>query len=90
MRKIAAIGLVAAALMAGASINQGAEAMSPQKPKTAVCDPKPVHRLDRYTTWQYVTPDLAKYEHIGRCSKVIVGTGQSVIINQRGNVVDVS
>jgi hypothetical protein len=91
MRKMTAAVVVATSLMIGASINNGADAMaSAQQSKTTSCNPKPVHRLDKYTTWQYVTPTLAHYEHIGRCSKVIVGKGQSVIIGQDGHVADES
>ena len=57
---------------------------------TPACDPRPVHRIDRYTTWQYVTPDEARYEHIGYCSKVIVGLNQSVILGEDGHVADQS
>lgn len=58
--------------------------------QAASCDWRPVHRIDRWTTWQYVTPALARYEHIGKCSKVITGDRQSVIIGQDGHVADVS
>jgi hypothetical protein len=89
MRKFVSVGVIALALMTGAAINNGADAMASQNPTTS-CNPKPVHRLDKYTSWQYVTPALAKYEHINLCSKVIVGRWQSVIVDLDGEVVDES
>jgi hypothetical protein len=97
IREIIATLIAAAALAALALVVTGQPSpqavtvrLSASQKAHPACDWRIVHRLDRYTTWQYVTPDLARYEHIGRCSKVFAGTGQSVITGQDGHVADVS
>ncbi len=94
---LAVIGLLAG-LFAVTSTQANASTVSYLRPavtaahtfKPPACNWRTVHRLDRYTTWQYVTPRLARYEHIGLCSKVIGGQDQSVIVGQDGHVADVS
>jgi hypothetical protein len=93
IREIIATLIAAAALAALTLAVTGqppAQAVSVHHSAGRTCDWHRVHRLDRYTTWQYVTPDLARYEHVGPCSKVVVGQSQSVIIGQDGHVADVS
>lgn len=97
IREIAATLIAAAVLIALALVVTGqpsAQAasvrLSAAQAASRTCNWHRVHRLDRYTSWQYVTPAEARYEHVGRCSKVIVGAGQSVIIGQDGHVADVS
>lgn len=100
IREIAGALIAAAALAAlvlgltGQPAQQAASAAYLRPAVTAshrvACDWRVVHRIDAYTTWQYVTPDEARYERTGPCAKVIVGTSQSVIIGQDGHVADVS
>ena len=86
-----AAGTFALSFILGAALAVTGTVASASAQHTApACDWHAVHRIDAYTTWQYVTPKLAAYEHIGRCSKVIVGSGQSVIIGQDGHVADQS
>lgn len=54
------------------------------------CNWRVWHKIDRYTSWRYVSPLLAQEFHVGACSKVISGTDGSVIFNQRGYVVEAS
>lgn len=54
------------------------------------CDWHVFHRIDAYTSWRYVDPRLAAYEHVGPCAKVITGTDGSVVFSQRGYAIDVS
>lgn len=54
------------------------------------CDWRVFHRIDAYTSWRYVSPLLARYEHVAMCSKVITGTDGSIIFSRRGYVTDVS
>lgn len=92
---IAAAAVAVLAIVAAAQLGPQAAGVAYLRPAVAAghhiaCDWHIVHRLDAYTTWQYVTPDEARYERVGPCAKVIVGTGQSVIIGQDGHVADVS
>lgn len=89
---IAAAALAALTLVVTGQASPRALSVRPVAAQAAprACDWRVVHRLDRYTTWQYVTPALARYEHVGPCSKVIAGTSQSVITGQDGHVADVS
>lgn len=88
------VTLIAAAVLAALTLaatgQPSAQAASGRHGTARTCDWRITHRLDKYTSWQYVTPALARYEHVGRCSKVIAGAGQSVIIGQDGHVADVS
>lgn len=87
---LAALAIAASAVGTGIIVPAAQATSTAPVTRSQACDWHRVHRLDRYTTWQYVTPALARYEHIGRCSKVIAGQNQSVIIGQDGHVADVS
>lgn len=84
---LAALALVATAQPSPQAVNVRLSAAQRAHP---ACDWRVFHRIDRYTSWRYVDPRLAAYEHVGPCSKVITGTDGSVVFSQRGYAIDVS
>lgn len=89
---IAAAALAALALVATAQPSpQGVTIhLSAAQRAHKACDWRVFHRIDKYTSWRYVDPRLAAYEHVGKCAKVITGTDGSVVFSQRGYAIDVS
>lgn len=89
---VAALALAALALAVTARpVPQGVSVrLSASQGASGACDYRVFHRIDKYTSWRYVSPRLARQEHVGRCSKVITGTDGSIIFSERGYVIDVS
>lgn len=89
---IAAAALAALALVVTGQPSPQAVSIHPVAAQKAhkACDWRVFHRIDPYTSWRYVDPRLAAYEHVGPCSKVISGTDGSVVFSQRGYAIDVS
>jgi len=94
MRRSTVAACAAGVVIAGGWATAGALNASAQPATVSAhhrpCDWHVWHKIDRYTSWRYVSPLLAQEFHVGACSKVISGTDSSVIFSQRGYVVEAS